>query len=328
MHSDLVAVVVTHNRLEQLKLTVARLLEAPPEALLAIVVVDNASDDGTEEWLNAQIQQDAGTTRLEVLRCAENIGGAGGFARGIGHARARFDPDWMLVLDDDARPAPGALAAFHHAEVEGWDAVAAAVYHPDGSIATMNRPGRNPLANLSTTASFVTGRGDVAHLGADDYVAVPDRAPQQVDWATFVGLFLSRAAIARVGLPDARLFIYADDALYTFGLTEAGGRIGFFPHLRFEHDCTTLQDGTACRLNPLWKTYYYHRNQLFLYRALSGRAFVLLAPLLAVKWAFKLRHHGGARLRFLRLFGWALRDGMLGRRKIDPAQVFAAAERR
>ena len=50
----LVAVVVTHNRLEKLKETLARLLDSPADELAAIVVADNASSDGTGAWLAAQ----------------------------------------------------------------------------------------------------------------------------------------------------------------------------------------------------------------------------------------------------------------------------------
>jgi GT2 family glycosyltransferase len=147
-----------------------------------------------------------------------------------------------------------------------------------------------------------------------------------VDWATFVGLFVSRRAIQIGHYPDPRLFIYADDALYTLGLTRAGGKIGFVPELRFEHDCSSLDGGSARRLSPLWKTYYYHRNQVFLYRDLAGRWFwPVILPLIA-KWALKLGHHKGARARFLRLYWWAIRDGLTGRRDIDPQVVFRAAE--
>ena len=50
----LVAVVVTYNRLNKLQDTVARLLEAAPADLAAVVVVDNASTDGTAAWLANQ----------------------------------------------------------------------------------------------------------------------------------------------------------------------------------------------------------------------------------------------------------------------------------
>ncbi|WP_392341740.1 glycosyltransferase [Phaeobacter sp. BS52] len=47
----LVAVVVTYNRLAKLKVTLARLLDSPAQELASLVVVDNASNDGTGDWL-------------------------------------------------------------------------------------------------------------------------------------------------------------------------------------------------------------------------------------------------------------------------------------
>lgn len=312
----LVAVVVTFNRLAQLQITLARLLASAPDELSAVLVIDNASTDGTGDWLRDQTDG-----RLHTILSEDNLGGAGGFNLGMRRAVEMFDPDWLVVMDDDARPAPGALAAFHTADLAGWDAVAAAVYFPDGAICGMNRPAMNPFRDLPTFLRYAVGQGDVAHLTAADYAA----APKRVDWSTFVGLFLSRDAIRRTGYPDPRLFIYADDVLYTLDLTRSGGRIGFLPGIRFEHDCASLAGGSSRRLNPFWKTYYYHRNQIFLYRALAGPWFwIVIWPLIA-KWGLKLRHHRGLRRRFLRLMGWALRDGLLGRRDIDPARVFSAA---
>lgn len=315
-HGRLVAVVVTFNRLAQLKITLERLLASGPEVLAAVLVVDNASSDGTGAWLRSLTDD-----RLHPILSTENLGGAGGFNLGMRRAVEMFDPDWLVVLDDDARPAPGALEAFWGADLAGWDGVAAAVYYPDGEICPMNRPAMNPFRDLPTFLKYATGQGDVAHLGGADYAG----APRRVDWSTFVGLFLSRDAIARAGYPDPRLFIYADDVLYTLDLTRAGGRIGFLPEIRFEHDCGSLAQGSSKRLTPLWKTYYYHRNQIFLYRALAGPWFWLVIWPLIAKWGLKLGHHRGVRGQFLRLMGWALRDGLLGRRDIDAAKVFAAA---
>lgn len=313
----LVAVVVTFNRLAQLRITLPRLLAAAPEHLQAVVVVDNASTDGTHDWLRSQ--KDG---RLHAIISPDNLGGAGGFNLGLRRAVEMFDPDWLVVMDDDARPHPETLATFHAADLTGWDAVAGAVYYPDGAICGMNRPAMNPFCDLPTFLRYASGAGDVAQLTEADYSA----APRRVDWATFVGLFLSRRAIQLAHYPDPRLFIYADDVLYTLGLTRAGGRIGFVPDLRFEHDCASLAGGSSRRLSPLWKTYYYHRNQVFLYRALAGRWFwPVILPLIA-RWALKLSHHKGARMRFLTLFWWAIRDGLTGRRDIDPRVVFRAAE--
>lgn len=303
----LVAVVVTHNRLAHLQATLGRLLASPPDVLAAVLVVDNASTDGTGAWLAAQ-----GDPRLHVLALADNRGGAGGFEAGMRAAVDRFDPGWIVVMDDDARPEPGALACFAAMDRTGWDGLAAAVRYPDGAICPMNRPLRNPFRRGA--------RG--GHLGADAYAA---GAPvQAVDGASFVGLFLSRAAIDRAGYPDGGLFLYADDGLYTLGLTQGGGRLGFAPAIAFEHDCSTLAPGSG-RFRPLWKTYYYHRNMVLLYRRMAGPWFWAVLPLVLAKWLLKLRHHPGERRAFLRLMGRAVADGVSGRTARPHGQVLALA---
>jgi GT2 family glycosyltransferase len=98
------ALVVTHNRLDQLRRTVKRLLEEPLDHL---VVVNNASTDGTGTWLAQERDP-----RLKVITTVRNTGGAGGFEHGLRHVKDQIDPDWTVLMDDDARPRPGAIAAF------------------------------------------------------------------------------------------------------------------------------------------------------------------------------------------------------------------------
>ncbi len=315
----LVAVVVTHNRLDQLKVTLTRLLSEPAIYLQAVVVIDNASDDGTAAWLNGQSDP-----RLVVERLAVNTGGAGGFASGMTLAQSRFDPDWMLLMDDDARPEPGALAAFHGRDHSGWEALAAAVYFPDGRICEMNRPSRNPFWHgRAFMRTAVMGR-DGFHLGPGAY-AQSERLP--IDVTSFVGFFISRAGIARAGLPDPGLFLYGDDGLYTLQLSASGGRIGFAPEIRFEHDCSTFSAAQRGRFRPLWKVYYYHRNLLMLYRLAAGWLFWPALLVVVPKWLSKARHHAGEKRLFLRLLARALRDGLLRRTDVDHDTVLGWAER-
>lgn len=334
----LVAVVVTFNRLDKLKVTLARLLDSPAQDLAAVLVVDNASSDGTGEWLAARVgdrvgdrgaDQDAGQdsgqedSRLTVVRCETNLGGAGGFETGMRRAVAQFDPDWIVMMDDDARPTPGTLAAFQAQDRSGAEAWGAAVFHPgpEGRICDMNRPAINPFWHRDVMWKTLSGQGrDGFHMGPEDFA--PDAPQRDVDVLSFVGFFVSRAAIARVGYPDGRLFIYGDDTLYTLGLARAGGRIVFDPALRFEHDFSTHAEGDK-RFRPLWKSYYHYRNLMMVYRLCSGWLFVLVAPAAAVKWLLKVRHHSGERRAFLGYTLRALRDGLLRRTGVSHAQVLA-----
>lgn len=303
------ALVVTHNRLDQLRRTVARLLDEPIDHL---VVVDNASNDGTPSWLAAETDP-----RLTVIRSARNIGGAGGFHLGMSEMIARFDPDWCVLMDDDARPEQDIIARFRD-ELDDyvqsdWHAIAAGVFYPDGAICEMNRPSRNPFWHLRHFMATALGGGRAGfHLRDTDYGAV---TVQQVDATSFVGLFLSRQAIRRGGLPDGRLFLYGDDVIYTLNLSDSGGRIGFAPWLRFEHDCSTFERTGAARLyKPLWKAYYNYRNGLIGYRLAAGP--VLFWPVLALmapNWFLRASAYGAQARLYRRLLRLAIRDALTGR---------------
>ncbi len=303
----LVAVVVTHNRLDKLGPTIDRLLASGPSLLSAIVIVDNASTDDTADWLATQTNP-----RLDIVTSKVNLGGAGGFETGMRHAVARHDPDWLVVMDDDARPLPGALAAFHALPPEKWDAIAAAVYFPDGRICEMNRPSRNPFWHWRLfLRTFRKGRNGF-HIPHAEY----DGDGCEIDVTSFVGFFISRRALDMAGFPDGRLFLYGDDGLYTLGLTRASGRIAFLPQVAFEHDFTTFGGSGAAkgqRFRPLWKIYYHHRNLLLLYRMAAGWLFWPALLIVLPKWFSKVRHHSGSRRAFLRLMSRAVFDGLFNR---------------
>lgn len=319
----IIAIVVTHNRRDQLTRTLSALLSQQGGAFERIVVVDNCSTDGTAPMLTALAQQN---DRLVVESLTRNVGGAGGFAHGMRVARDRFDPDWVVVMDDDARPQSDALSQFlalwQAGRLDGLAGVAAAVRHPDGVICRMNRPTLNPFWHRRVFLSTLFGGGRAAfHLDDSAYVG-PDLQP--IDGASFVGLFVSRAGLDLAGYPDARLFLYADDAIYTMALRRLGGRMVFAPEVAFEHDTTSLAAGGI--VTPLWKAYYYHRNRLLLYRLAAGWAFWMLLPLWLWSWPRLARHYPPEeRAVFRRLIRRAFRDAVKADLSLDHASVLRLA---
>lgn len=299
----MVALVVTFNRLEMLQETVERL---ESEAIDLLVVVDNGSTDGTQEWL-AKKKSDV----FHPILSDKNLGGAGGFALGLTHVRDHEDADWVLLTDDDARPEKGALKAFYELDRSACDVVVSAVFYPDGTICDMNRPIRNPF-------QISWNRRQPYRLSDEDFDKDADQ--QEVDMATFVGLFLSRRALNAVHGPDPKLFLYGDDLIHTLKLSQAGMRLVFAPEIRFEHDCKTL-NGTANTYHPLWKVYYHYRNAILLYRLSAGR---LLWPVLALrlpKWWLAARHYGADASEFRRLLRCAISDGLRGRLSDPPSNI-------
>ncbi len=300
MSARLVAVVVTFNRLAQIKTTLGRLLEGPCDH---VVVVDNGSSDGTRDWL-----QGCGDARLELILAPKNLGGAGGFEVGMRAAVDRFDPNWLVVMDDDARPQSGALKAFLARDIQGVDALAAAVRYPDGRICEMNRPSLNPFRHPRVFLRTLFGAGRQGFHLAD---AAYEGQARSVDAASFVGLFLSRRAVNALGYPDGRLFLYGDDVIYTLELTRRGLSLQFDPRIRFEHDCSTFE-GRVRVYKPLWKVYYTYRNGLILYHKAAGWLFWPLLLVVVPKWLWNGRLYGTNRRKYFGLLARAVIDGVRG----------------
>jgi GT2 family glycosyltransferase len=301
----LVAVVVTFNRLDQLRVTLKALFDAPADQLAAIIVLDNASRDGTSSWLKSQTDP-----RLDVVRSKKNVGGAGGFAKGMRHALEVHDPDWIVVMDDDGRPEPDALARFHALDLTGFDGLAAACRHPDGVICEMNRPAFHPFWNKALLAKTAFGGGlSAVRLSHEAY---EEPGLRRIDGASFVGFFVRASVVAKQGYPDPELFLYGDDTIYTLELTQAGHRLAFEPSVRFEHDNKTYRVAFT-RIRPMWKVYYYYRNLLILCRFVTWASFIPVLFWLIPWWFFSVRHYGTDKRVFLKLFGLAIWDGLRGR---------------
>ncbi len=314
----LAAIVVTFNRLLQIKRTVARLLEEPCDR---IFIIDNGSNDGTREWLETLTDD-----RIRAICAPGNLGGAGGFELGLRKAVELDDPEWMVIMDDDARPDPGCLSEFLEKDLSKWDAISAAVYLKDGRICEMNRPTINPFWHMPTFMRTLAGSLVGKSRGG---FHIPDEAYEsdaiEIDATSFVGLFVSRETIQKVGYPDGSLFIYGDDVLYTLGLRKAGMRIGFLPDLRFEHDYNRAFNGKVGLYSPIWKAYYTARNGLLVYRFAAGVMFWPAFLFILLKWVSAGRHYGDGRKAYYRMMWHGVKDGLGGKRSRPHSEITSLA---
>ncbi len=114
-------VVVTWRGRDHLARCLDALAGQRPHRLL---VVDNASDDGTAEIAAAH------PSRPEVLRTSRNLGYAGAMTSALPHVRTPF----MAWLNDDAAPEPGWLAVLEEAldAAPGIAAASSSMSTPDG----------------------------------------------------------------------------------------------------------------------------------------------------------------------------------------------------
>ena len=190
------AVVVTYNRLELLRQCVQAL--GNQSVACDILVVDNASTDGTAQWLTSQPE-------LNHRNTGGNLGGAGGFNFGMRWAvEAGYEYVW--VMDDDTLPQPDALQKLLEADDilngdYGW--LSSVVLWIDGSECKMNRQ--------RLKKSYY------------EYSPLMKYGLLQAEQATFVSLFLRAAAIRRFGLPIKEFFIWGDDIEFTRRIAVRGG---------------------------------------------------------------------------------------------------------
>lgn len=309
-------VVVTFNRLPQLKVTIEKSIET---GLGLLVIVNNASTDGTKEWLDA-----LDNSCVFIIHLDKNVGGAGGFNIGFDYVVHKTEMEWLVCYDDDAYPDEGSLMVFSSLDLpEDVAGVAASVYLPDGRISEMNRPSRDPFATFGSFISTLFKRRSGFHVSDETYAS---QGIIQIDFSSFVGCFLRTSSIrSRLGLPRKELFIYADDIMYTHGIGQCGMKHCFAPAVKFIHDCGTLV-GQKAVYKPLWKVYYTYRNGLELYRQVAGPwMFYPIALYKLLIWIVNARFYDD-RLVYLQLVMKAFHDGIVRDFSIDHDKVVALTD--
>ena len=280
---SIIAVLVTYNRLFALKHSLQCCKQV---GFNAVMVVDNASTDGTSQFL-AELASQWPALRVHTMR--SNAGGAGGFAFGLQQVRQWHQKgslpanSWCVLFDDDAYPEPGCIQLFRRnaasTHYTSRMAVGAAVFNADGEVAEVNRPILNVFRRpyRLTTSLFSTAKGTT--LSVRDLYHVSNRfllarsSSCEVDAISFVGLFLNLDRLAQHGypLPNVDLFIYGDDTLYTWGLSRCKSDLLLDSRLGFVHDTRTGYELGVVR--PLWKLFYLTRNSWFVYHSLIGPIF-------------------------------------------------------
>ncbi|MGM3388051.1 dTDP-4-dehydrorhamnose reductase [Stutzerimonas stutzeri] len=196
------AVVLSYKRKDLLK----RCLEginAQSRPCDGIIVVDNASNDGTEEML-----LESSLPNLKVFVLSRNTGASGGFSAGFRLAY-QSGADFVWMMDDDVIPEPDALENLLKA---------------DEQLAARQQPRSYLISRAYTEDGQLTNVPQVdARPNAIDYENWPamlDLGLVPVRPATYVSILVPRASLARYGLPLAPMFIWGDDTEFTLRISQ------------------------------------------------------------------------------------------------------------
>ncbi len=292
-------IVVTHNRKELLANCIKALLGQTLPC--DIIVVDNASTDGTEAYMcDPRVIND---DRVHYYRLKENLGGAGGFHHGLKYAMSH-GWKWFWLMDDDAEPEPSALKNLvRHAKDHD------VIY---SSVAIGIENGKKRLCWIKR----IIDRGQPKSI--DSYELLND--VQEVQNVAFLGFFIHRDMVQLVGLPDPSFFICRDDYDYCERARKCGARFILVKDSVIIHPVKAISRFRLLGMDiwyrsmPPGKTYYDVRNKILLTKAHYPRLlWPRTVPGLLLQSFFNSFSQKD-RLRLLYSYAAGIMDGLRNRR--------------
>ena len=200
---------VTFNRLELLQRLLERLDVV--DGLDEVIVIDNASTDGTSQWLaGLDGAEEPGQRQVPVIAhtLVRNSGGAGGFHDGLELAIER-GADLVWLMDDDGMPDPECLSLLlKQSDLDFWGPLVVDEGDPGRLVFPIRLPGRSKVVHqLADVEAASTG-------GLIRDIVIP-----------FNGVLVTRELVEQIGYPRAEFFIWGDDHEYRLRAEKAGARI-------------------------------------------------------------------------------------------------------
>lgn len=240
--NDCSFIIVTYNRLDLLKGCINQVLKQ--KYLNKIIIIDNNSDDGTQEFL-LRFKSDK---KFIICSLDENKGGSFGFYQGFKIASDHFgENEWIIAIDDDAYVEDNFIDKFEQSIKKSHSLAYSCKVIENGSIATNHR--RKLVSRLFYKAINIK-----ALEYKNDFM--------EVDLISFCGLIVNNGLIKKIGLPKKDYFIWYDDTEYSLRIKKVTPIINI-NNLILNHkvnNTNNLETGLG------WKSYYGQRNRFDMIR--------------------------------------------------------------
>jgi len=292
---ELSVCIVSWNTKELLGNCLESVFADPRSERWEVIVVDNASTDGSAEMVE---QRFPGAT---LVASATNLG----FARANNVAMERAAGRCFLLLNSDTRVHEGALGGIV-ALMDEHDDMGAA-----GPMLLNDDESLQPSCGSSPSLRSETVRKLLLHRLLPSFKRSHEshRDRQNVDWVTGACLFVKRDVVSRVGPLDPEIFMFYEDIEWCLRIRRAGWKIGYHPgfqviHLGGQSTRKNLEAMLVTSQRSLYYLFQRHFSGLTL-QALRGLTVVEMV-LRTVMWTGVylmrpgVREEGGQRLRAYR----------------------------
>lgn len=267
MAADLAVVIVNYNAGDYLSRCVDSLLASAGDLALELVVVDNASGDGSARAAAMRFPE------LRLIENPENRGLSVALNQGIRATEAPF----VLLLNPDAEIAAGTLeglvkVARDHPRA---GAVGPLIRNPDGTVYPSGRrfPSVGQAVGHALVGPFRPSNRWSRAYRMDDWDRTSER---EVDWVSLACMVVPRTVLDDVGLFDEGYFLYAEELDFCTRLSQAGWTVLFTPELEVVH-----QGGVSTGRS--WRMTVEHSRGIYRYFA-THRAAGWRKVLLPAAW--------------------------------------------
>lgn len=236
-----IAVVVTYNRKELLKECIDALLNQKYQNC-KILIVDNASTDGTKDYINDYIKNE----KVYYKNTGKNLGGAGGFNFGMKEAY-NIGCDFMWLMDDDCIVHDDSLIELLIADKKlngEYGFLSSKVLWKDNSICVMNKQKETFCKWLKKF----------------------DKNYQKIALASFVSFFIKSSTVKEYGLPIKEFFIWTDDWEYSRRISR-NEKCYYICSSVVTHKCKENVGASIATVDDRLERFnYLYRNDCVLYR--------------------------------------------------------------
>lgn len=286
-----------------------------------IIAVDNAS---TEKHKSAIVALAAEFPILEVVTSSENLGGAGGFEKGVQYILDKgYIFDWIWIMDDDAFPREDCLERLlKHKTLKQVGALIPMIYGVDLQ--------KFQFYHHKRVSKYLDADIRVGN-SLEDFDDITE-----IETNAFVGPLVKRDAILNVGIPNGSLFIYGDDTEYMYRISRKYKlyliKDAVMNHRDVQENSSTIHPGR------FWKEYYKYRNRLLFiaefqenrWKRLCGQMLVIKAILRETISTLRHRVYRGYRILRVSCMFRAISDGLMLKsgKTIDPSEFLKQVEQR